>query len=514
MPLRLRLPRAGAACAALVLLPLLAACEIRQASGGGGGGGGVFPGGAFAFRMGGTGADEGRQVVRTADGGVVIVGDFTGSVDFDPSPGVATRLSVGATDVFAVRLDSSGALQWATILGGPGADAGRSVAVLRDGRVVVTGGAAAGFQCVGGIAQNTVNGPRDAFVTVLTADGRCDRTFFLGGAGSDDARAVAVGANDDLFLTGTYQGPADFDPTGSDALLQPYVAGDPSDVFVARYGTDGALRWVAPLAGRGTDQSWALRLDDVQQVVVAGTFTDTLDVDPTASQRRLVSAGGTDTWVASLTTTGFLRWGEQMGGPQADAVAPHALTLNAARDVFVAGQFSGSMTLGALVGLPPVVSFGASDGFVVRVASNGLAASGFAIGGPGDDAVLGMQADASGPLLLVGAFQGTVDFSRGVAARTLAAVSPAGAAGADLYTARYDATGLLQWAERLRPAAAPPSRPTASLVAGSGTFWIGGRFAGTMNADPGTGFATLTGAGDTDVFLARYDASTGAVVRR
>ncbi|MCU0622977.1 MAG: hypothetical protein MUF53_03825, partial [Gemmatimonadaceae bacterium] len=367
---------------------------------------------------------------------------------------------------------------------------------------------------VGGQALGSVNGSRDLFVTILAADGRCERTFITGGAGADEARAVAIGANDDLFVTGVYQGPADFDPAGGDVLLQPYVAADPSDVFVARYGTDGTLRWAAPLAGRGTDQSWALRLDDVQQVVVAGTFTDTLDVDPTASQRRLVSAGGPDTWVASLTTAGLLRWGEQLGGPQADQLAPHALTLNAAREVFVAGLFSGTMTLGTLVGLPPVVSFGAVDGFVVRLSSAGVAAGGFAIGGPGDDAVLGLQADPSGALLLVGGFQGTVDFSRGTSARTIAAISPAGSTGADLYTARYDPIGLLQWAERLRPAAVPSARPTASLVSGAGTFWIGGRFAGTMNADPGTGFATLAGQGDTDVFAARYDAASGAVVRR
>ena len=508
-------PRILRAAAVGVLLSLVTACETRQVTGGGGGGsGGVLPGGAFAFRIGGVGADEARQIVRLADGGAVVVGDFTGTVDFDPSPGVLTRIATGSTDAFAVRVDSSGALLWATIIGGPGADAARAVAVLRDGRVVVAGSAAPGLQCVGGLSLGTVAGPSDIFVSVLGTDGRCERTFIVGGAGNDAAQAVAVGAGDELYVAGTYQGPADFDPTASDVPLQPYVAGDPSDAFVARYGVDGTLRWVAPFAGRGTDRAVALRLDDVQQVVVAGTFTDTIDVDPTAGQRRFTSSGGTDVWVASITTAALPRWGERAGGPQADVLAPHALTITSTREALLGGQFAGSMSLGELIGLPPLASLGGTDGFVVRIGASGQAAGGFQVGGPGDDAVLGLHADASGSLLMVGAFQGTVDFSRGVGSRVAAAISPAGSAGADLFTARYDLTGLVQWAERLRPSSTPTARPTATLVADASSFWIAGRFAGTMNADPGTGFASLVSAGDTDTYFARYVGATGAIVRR
>lgn len=503
--------RSGAAAGAV--LALLSACDVRDFAGGGGGGG-VLPGGAFAFRMGGPTADQGRQVVRTADGGAVIAGDFTGTVDFDPSTGSATRLAVAGSDAFVARFDSAGALVWATSLGGPGNDVAHSVAVAPDGRVVVVGGAAQGFQCVGGITVGTVSGPRDAFITVLAADGRCERTVFVGGAGSDEARAVALGAAGDLFLTGTFQGPADFDPTAVEVLLQPYAASDPSDVFVARYGLDATLRWAVPLIGRGTDQAWALRYDDVQQVVLTGTFSDTLDANPTAARQLLVTAGGTDVWAASLTAAGVLRWAERLGGTANDLASPHALSVSATREVFVGGQFTGSMTFGTIVGLPPVVSGGGSDGFVARISSSGLAASGFAIGGTGEDAVLAVQAQTGGALLVVGAFQGTVDFSRGLASRVLAAASADFSSGADLYTARYSEAGVLQWAERLRPGMAPAARPTASVGADASTFWMGGRFSGSFNADPGTGIATLTATGGTDVMLARYATGTGAIVRR
>ncbi|MFO0271034.1 MAG: hypothetical protein ACK53W_10935 [Gemmatimonadota bacterium] len=503
--------RPGAAAGAVIAL--LSACSVREVVVGGGGGGGL-PGGAYAFRMGGPTADEGRQVVRTADGGAVIVGDFTGTVDFDPSTRILTRAAVGGPDAFVARFDSAGALAWATALGGPGNDVAHSVAVAPDGRVVVVGAAAQGFQCVGGITVGTVSGPRDAFITVLAADGRCERTVFIGGAGSDEARAVALGAAGDLFLTGTYQGPADFDPTAAEVLLQPHVASDPSDVFVARYGLDATLRWAVPLAGRGTDQAWALRYDDVQQVVLAGTYSDTLDANPTAAQQLLVTAGGTDVWVASLTASGVLRWAERMGGTANDLMSPHALSVSATREVFVGGQFAGTMTLGTIVGLPPVVSGGGRDGFVVRISSNGLAASGFAIGGTGEDAVLAVQAQTGGALLVAGDFQGTVDFSRGLASRVLTATSPNLSSGADLYTARYSGAGVMQWAERLRPGTVPAVRPTASVSADASTFWIGGRFSGSLNADPGTGVATLTAAGSTDVMLARYSSDNGAIIRR
>jgi hypothetical protein len=491
------------------------ACEARPVTGVGSLGGGVLTGQAFAFRLGGVQNDEGVQSVRTADGGVIVVGTFTGTVDFDPSTRIDTRVAQGNTDFFVVRLDSSGAFQWATALGGPGADVARSVAVATDGRVMVVGSGTAGFQCVNGLVQGAFTTSRDIVMATLAADGRCERLTIIGGAGNDEARAVGLGSNTgtDVFITGVFQGPVDFDPSATDVSLQPFAPSDPADVFVARYSFDGALRWVVPMAGRGSDQAWALAVDNVQGVVVGGGFTDTIDVDPSSAQRRLGSLGQGDVFVASLSPQGTFRWGDRMGGLTTDLISPHALAITTGKDVLVGGQFGGTMILGNGLGVVPVVSLGGSDGFVVQIASSGIPLGGFQVGGPGDDTVLGLIA-AGSDVVISGGFQGRVDFSRGISTRVLIASSPAASLGSDLFLARYSLSGVLAWAQWPRPAAAPSVRATGQLMMSGSTAWVTGRFFGTLNADPGTGFATLASAGFTDVLLARYSMDDGSVVRR
>jgi hypothetical protein len=508
----LRAPRRLLTTLAVCATAGVVACETRQVTGVGTPGG-VFVGQAFAFRMGGVQPDEGVQSIRTADGSVVTVGTFTGTVDFDPSPRVDTRVAQGQSDFFVTRIDSSGALQWATAIGGPGVDVARSVAVASDGRVLVVGSGTTGFQCVGGVVQGAFTNSRDVVMVLLAPDGRCERITVLGGAGTDEARAVALGPGNEVYVTGVYQGPMDFDPAAGELTLLPQSPSDPADVFVARYGLDGTLRWAFPVGGRGNDQAWALTVDPVQGVVIAGGFTDTLDVDPSASFRRLGSLGQADVFVASYTALGEYRWGDRLGGIGTDLVAPHAISLTTSKDVLLGGQFSGTMILGNGLGVVPVVGFGAADGYVVRMAASGVPLNGFAIGGPGDDNVTGVLATGS-EVVVTGGFQGRVDFSRGVSTRVLIAQSAAAGAGSDHFLARYDLAGLLRYAQWLRPTGAPTLRVTGHLASGDGTVWLTGRFTGVMNADPGTGFATLTSAGFSDVLLARYRVDDGTVVRR
>ena len=80
-------------------------------------------------RVGGTGDDRGRGIVRQSNGDVAVVGNFSGTVDFDPSSTVNNVASHGGDDAFVLRLTAAGNYKSALAIGGTGADRGRALAV-------------------------------------------------------------------------------------------------------------------------------------------------------------------------------------------------------------------------------------------------------------------------------------------------------------------------------------------------------------------------------------------------
>src|SRR5262249_20056918 len=62
--------------------------------------------------------------ITLASGQVYVAGDFTGTVDFDPGPGVSNLTSSGGKDIFVWSLSSTGNLGWAKHMGGAGDDTG------------------------------------------------------------------------------------------------------------------------------------------------------------------------------------------------------------------------------------------------------------------------------------------------------------------------------------------------------------------------------------------------------
>ena len=130
---------------------------------------------AWARVIGGTANDIGHSVAIAPDGDVVVTGEFRGTVDFDPGPGIRSLVNTSTTypDVFVTRLDAAGDLVWANPAGGNRYDFGRDVAVGPDGSVYVTGN----FQNTADFIEGASNyylfsaGSYDAFLWKVTAAG-------------------------------------------------------------------------------------------------------------------------------------------------------------------------------------------------------------------------------------------------------------------------------------------------------------------------------------------------------
>jgi hypothetical protein len=88
-------------------------------------------------RAGGSGADEGFDLVADGAGNLTVTGKYAGSVQFGTTAAHAVTSVNGTFDVFSARYNNSGTLQWVRSAGGPGADEGKAITMDGGGSLYV-----------------------------------------------------------------------------------------------------------------------------------------------------------------------------------------------------------------------------------------------------------------------------------------------------------------------------------------------------------------------------------------
>ncbi|MEO1626948.1 MAG: T9SS type A sorting domain-containing protein, partial [Bacteroidota bacterium] len=104
-----------------------------------------------------------------------------------------------------------------------------------------------------------------AFVWVRQNEGLCT------------GESIAVGNNGEVYSTGYFRGPVDFDPGTDELELQSTFAFE--DAFIQRLDGDGNLVWVKQIGGVDTEGK-GVAADASGNVYVTGFFSGMVDFDP------------------------------------------------------------------------------------------------------------------------------------------------------------------------------------------------------------------------------------------
>jgi hypothetical protein len=201
--------------------------------------------GAFVWvaGFGGTGTTYATSVTVDRSGNVYTIGNFSRTVDLDPSGATFPVAGPKSGRVFVSKLDSSGAMVWGKAIGGstvndfgPG-----EVSVDRHDDVFVTGRFAGtqDFDPDGGTQNLTSNGDDDVFVSKLDSNGAFVFAKSLGGPTRDLARGSTLDRDGNILTTGAFTGTADFDPSGGTSNL--VSNGSDDDIFVSKLDASGVL---------------------------------------------------------------------------------------------------------------------------------------------------------------------------------------------------------------------------------------------------------------------------------
>ena len=180
-----------------------------------------------ADQIGGSDSVRGHAIAVDSIGTTYLTGEFTGTVDFDPSAGETLLTTTVDTGAFVATYDPSGGLVAAYQLGGEsGSVSGEDIAVDFAGNVHVTGNfsGTADFDPGIGEYRRTSIGDSDAFIAVYDPIGTLVHAHNIGGPDSDRASGIAVDANGASHIIGEFRGTVDLDPGPKETM----ATGDPS----------------------------------------------------------------------------------------------------------------------------------------------------------------------------------------------------------------------------------------------------------------------------------------------
>lgn len=461
----------------------------------------------YAKQFGGTGNEFGRQLAIDASGNVYLTGQFQGTVDFDPGTATANLSSSGNEDVFFAKFDANGNYLFAKSIGSTGGDRGYGITVDGSSNVYVTGyyQLTADFDPGAGTANLTSAGSSDIFFAKYDANGNYVYARSIGSTGLDICFSIAVDGSANVYITGQFQGTADFDPGAGTVNLT--SAGN-NDIFFAKYNASGNYVFANRVGSTTSDISQAIVVDGSGNLYITGQFNGTVDFDPGASTVNLVSAGNTDIFFAKYSSTGTYVYARKIGGAGTDA--GNGLAIDASGSVYLIGNFDGTVDFDPGAGTASLV--GSNDVYFAKYNASGDYVYARSVSGGGGDIGSGIGIDGSGYAYVTGNFGGTVDLDPGAGTVTLVA----GTGTTNSFVAGYDASGNYRYAKLLGgyPSGTFNEEGRSIAVDGSGNVYVTGYFQGTVDFDPGVGTANLTVAGNNDIYLAKYDANGNLVYAR
>lgn len=222
----------------------------------------------------------GNYITTNSLGNLVIVGEFAGTVDLDPGPGVLNLTSAGGSDIFILKLDGLGNFIWAKAVGGIASEIEEAVSLDPLGNVYVCGRflLTADFDPGAGIANLTAFGSTDIFVLKLNDNGNFLWARQMGGVSPDGGKDIATDAAGNVYTTGIFQDVADFDP--GPGVFNLTTKGN-NDIFISKLDTDGNFVWAVGFgSGTSEDQGQGISVDATGSVYTTGSFDGQVDFDP------------------------------------------------------------------------------------------------------------------------------------------------------------------------------------------------------------------------------------------
>ena len=368
----------------------------------------------WGVRVGGTQQDFAYSIAVNGNS-VYLCGNFRGTVDFDPGPGVNNLVSAGGSDVFVLKLDTASNFIWAQQLGGTGNDLAENLTIDNAGNILIAGEfqSTVDFDPGAGTQYITSSGSADAYVLKLDSNGGYIWAGRFGNSPGQFAYSIATDAANAVYVTGEFYGTTDFDPGAT--VHNMTASGFNANIYVLKWSAAGDFIWSANMGNSsGGDCGYAVETDAAGNPVITGSYYGTVDFNPGSGVYNLTASGSSgDVFVLKLTSSsGAFMFAKSIGGTTLDQA--YGLALNTAGDIYVTGFYSTTADFDPdASGVYNLTASGPADAFVLELDASGNFMWAYGFGGTDMDFSRGIITYGS-DVYTCGIFAYTPDFDPGL----------------------------------------------------------------------------------------------------
>ncbi|MBK9638703.1 MAG: hypothetical protein IPO63_13160 [Bacteroidetes bacterium] len=362
----------------------------------------------MSFNNGSSAFDAAIELEVDDSNNVYIAGTFQGTIDFDPGPNISSHTSNGFSDVFILKLDSSGQFINCLTFGGSSIDGLTAFKVdPLTGSILAGGSFRDTVDFDPGPLVNNLSTIYSAALFVIKLSNTGNLIFAKtmdANLGSNSVRCIQLDSLNHFYISGNFRDTLNIDP-GASPLLSPNVG----STYIAKYNFSGNFIWVKQIGGPGSTTNFALSVSNNNKIYLSGQYTNTVDFDPDSGITNLAALGSTDIFIISLDTSGNLNWAKSVGGYNQDY--SYSVVSDPLGFVYLTGNYrlSGDFDPG-----PAVYTLSAMGGFnktfVLKLDSSGNFVAATQTSGASDDQGEDLILTNSGSVIIIGTFVSTTDF--------------------------------------------------------------------------------------------------------
>ncbi|HLG33499.1 MAG TPA: SBBP repeat-containing protein, partial [Bacteroidia bacterium] len=309
-----------------------------------------------------------------------------------------------------------------------------------------------------------------------------------GGILYDGANSVAADSSGNIYVAGVFESASI--TFGTTTLNNSST--DTTDMFLVKYDAGGNVLWATSAGGTDFDDAASVAADLSGNIFVTGSFSG---ASITFGSTTLTNTGANaDMYIVKYDAGGNVLWAKSAGGNYEDKATCVATDISG--NIIVTGYYQAApITFDSYT----LSNSGSYDMFIVKYDASGNALWANRAGGSNDDRGYSVTADASGNVIVAGAF---LSSSITIGTTTL---NYAGGAYTDIFIVKYDASGNALWANSA--GGTYWDEPNSVTTDASGNIFMAGI---VYSSSITFGSTTLTNSGSSfycEMFIVKYDVS-------
>lgn len=214
--------------------------------------------------------------------------------------------------------------------------------------------------------------------------------------------------HNNLLATGYFDAKKDFNPAADSFMLTTYKS---IDIYFAKYSEERKLLWAKNIKGSSAESGTYITSDNKGNVILAATFSDSLDVDDTKPGFEMIANNYRASCLNKYDANGNIIWYRQLFGD--DQIRVNKIAVGKQNEIYITGSFSGTIEFNIDGKLEKAMSQGNGDVFVAKLSESGDFLWYNTYGSVGEDYGLGLTLDKEDNVLITGAFIKDCDFNTG-----------------------------------------------------------------------------------------------------